>query len=574
MNFNMLACAEEIPADIIFFNGKLITMAEEEHVAQAPEALLVQNGKIAKLGTHAAIFELKRPATQMVDLKGATLMPGFISPHTHPEVSAYLHTFVDLSGFSNRTPEEVWNRLRKAVDETPQGEWIYAKGFDPILVPGLEAPHIGALDRIAPHNPVIIIAQSMHSAWANTPAFKKVGVTAKTSVSNPGSYYAVDADGKLTGLIAEIAAMQPFMQAGLEQIDIKANFQGVMRDYGKHGITSIGTAGVIAKDDKPIMMMRWLSAKNPGLFLKFLAMVGKLPEREPTVRNFLYIKADTPELVPEQPERKDDHFQIIGVKLWYDGSPYTGSMYLSQPYKVSRLMQKGLGLPTNNRGISVVAREVFRERLRTYHRRGFQLAIHSQGDKSTHDVFEDMETLLAKSPRKDHRHRLEHCLLVPPDMIVRIKQLGLTPSFHINHLYYYGSALNDQIIGQKRAAVMLPLHTAYKNKLRFSLHADQPMYPEDPLSLIATAVQRKTRDGRLLGEDQSIPVYAALRAMTIDAAWQLGMEKKLGTLEMGKYADFAILDQNPLQIAPGQIRNIKILATYVAGIRTFVSKQP
>ena len=561
---SVFAYCEEPARDTIFYGGPIVTMNAESPMA---EAVLVRDGKIEQVGSAKEILALRDARSELIDLQGNTLMPGFISPHTHPDLSAYLYSFVDLSGFTNGSPEEVKEKLKSAIAEASPGQWIFCRGFDPILIPGLKTFTIEELDAMAPQNPVFILAQSMHSAWANSAAFEAAGITAQTPAPAPGSYYEVR-NGKLTGLIAEVEALKPFNEAALKAIDIKSNFVGVMDAYSAHGITSIATAGLFAKDNKPIMLLRWLSAENPGFFVRMLGFVGLLPERHGAPRNFVYMKSDTPDLIPEAPDRSDPGFQIIGVKFWYDGSPYTGSMYLSQPYLDSELMQQGLGLKPGTSGSPVLKRDVFRSRLEKYHKAGWQIAIHSQGDQSSREVVDVLEEILKENPRKDHRHRLEHCLLLPPDLMEKIKELGITPSFHINHLYYYGEALRDDIIGPERAAKMLPLKSALDEGIRFTLHADQPMYPEDPLSLVATAVHRQTRNGQTIGEDQAIDIQSALKAVTIDAAWQIGQEKDLGSIEVGKMADFVILDRNPLD-PEAALRKIKVQATYRSGRKIY-----
>jgi len=558
----LLSCGPNPVPDLVFHNGIIVTMTKSTSQPE-PEAVLVRNGKIHLVGSRDHVFKEAGEDAKVVDLKGATLMPGFIAPHTHPELSAYLHTFVDLSGFRHSTPEEVMQALRKAVASAEPGEWIYCKGYDPILVPGLNKPEISELDELAPNNPLVILAQSMHSAWANSRAFAELGITAQTEPPEQGSYYEVK-QGKLTGFIAEVAAMKPFMQAALPTIDIKQNFQGVLDGYAENGITSIGTAGVFGEDEKTLMLMRWLSAEDPGLFLEILGLVGVLPERKPSVRNFVYLKADSPFDLPDSPERTDDSFQIIGIKLWYDGSPYTGSMYLSEPYMESQLMQEGLGLEKGTSGSPVLPEEDFEALIRKFHDQGWQLAIHSQGDQSNREVMKVLENVLRSSPRSDHRHRLEHALLLPADVLPSVAQNNVTVSFHINHLYYYGRALQNEIIGD-RADEMLPLRSASSQGIEFTLHADQPMYPEHPLSLVQTAVERKTREGLVIGDAEAITVRKALEAVTIDAAWQLGLENRLGSIEPGKDADLVILDANPLDVPLSEIRMISVLATFISG---------
>ncbi len=559
----LICCGESPTPDLIFYNGTIITMSSKAE-SGSTEAILVRNGKIHYVGSQKEAFAQARTNAKSIDLQGATLLPGFVAPHTHPELSAYLHTFVDLSGFRHSSPEEVMSALKRAVEDAEPGEWIYCKGFDPILVPGLEKPDISQLDAMAPDNPVVILAQSMHSAWANSRAFAELGITANTKPPEQGSYYEVDADGNLTGFIVEVAAMQPFMKAALPTIDIKENFQEILDGYADHGITSIGTAGVFGENDRSLMLMRWLSAEEPGMFLNLLGFFGILPERKPTVRNFVYLKADSPFDIPSEPQRDDPSFQIIGIKLWYDGSPYTGSMYLKEPYLESDLMQNGLGLPPGNSGSPVVARDEFETLVTKFHNQGWQLAIHSQGDQSSYEVMQTLEKVLLENPRQDHRHRLEHALLLPQDLLSKLAQNGITVSFHINHLYYYGEALRNDIIGD-RAESMLPTRSAFSSGIKVSLHADQPMYPEDPLSLVQTAVNRSGREGEIIGESESIDIRQALEAVTIHGAWQLGLEDRLGSIEVGKDADLVILDANPLITQPSLLRKIQVLATFVSG---------
>jgi hypothetical protein len=166
---------------------------------------------------------------------------------------------------------------------------------------------------------------------------------------------------------------------------------------------------------------------------------------------------------------------------------------------------------------------------------------------------------------KGARHRLEHGVLLPPELLGKMKRLGITPSFHINHLYYYGEALKNDILGPARTEKMLPVGDAKKHGMHISLHADAPMYAEDPFSMLQTAVTRETRQGTVIGAKQAISVMDGLRALTIDSAWQLGMETKIGSIDPGKYADLVVLDRNPLKADPRSLRGIRVMKTYVAG---------
>jgi predicted amidohydrolase YtcJ len=270
-------------------------------------------------------------------------------------------------------------------------------------------------------------------------------------------------------------------------------------------------------------------------------------------------------LLPEKKGEPNDFYDIIGIKHWYDGSPYTGSMYLREPYLNTDFTREVMQLPENYSGIPLIPKEELQDFIRKYHENGWQIAFHVQGDAATQEVIDAFANLESELSFSDRRHRLEHNLLLPSEAANRIKKLGLTPSFHINHLLYYGDALEDELLGTVRAQAILPVKTIKDAGIPFSLHADQPMFESNPFRLIQTAVERKTTSGRILGAAEKIKVLEALKAMTINAAWQIHKEDQIGTLEPGKYADFIVLDKNPLEVSTNQLGQIKCLQTYVNG---------
>jgi predicted amidohydrolase YtcJ len=566
----LAGCATTGQSRTILYGGDIVTMSDTP--SEVVEAVFVENGKIISTGSRDEIFKHKTDATRLVDLKGNTLMPGFIGVHTHPDLAAYLYSFVDLSGFTYRTKDEVWARLAQAVKETKKGEWIFCKGFDPMLIKGLTAPDIKYLDSIAPENPILILAQSMHSAWANSLAFKKMGITDKTPDPAPGNYYEKDSQGKLTSFIVETEAIKTMAADAIKVFNIKENVIKVSNEHLGNGITSITTMGLA--NSKAFILYEHLSTHHPKLIHNVLGMLGVLPDRKPTVRHFVYLMHTTPSLFPEKVENGDDFFKVCGMKLWYDGSPYTGSMYLKEPYLNSDLMTKGLKVPANHSGQTVIDKQEFYDAVKKYHELGWQVSAHSQGDRSTEEVLDVFEQIQSKSSVKNRRHRIEHGVLLPPELLAKMKRLNMTPSFHINHLYYYGSALKNDILGAERTARMLPINSCSKEGLYYSLHADAPMYPEEPLSLLQTAVTRKTREGEIIGPHEAISVMDGLKALTIYAAWQLNMEKKIGSIEPGKYADLIILDKNPLTVDPGSLRDIRVLNTFVNGSEVWNPQGP
>jgi len=547
---------------LYIYNGTVITLENEQPEANA---VFVDEGKIVAVGSDTELRLHLKETTQIIDLKGATLLPGFIDPHTHPVASSFLHGMIDLSGFTHDSQKEIWNHLESKINNYSPGEWILCKGFDVVLVEDLVPPHITYLDSISPNNPLLILSLSGHSYWGNSLAFSAAGINKSSPNPSGSSYYGRDAGGTLNGYISEQAAFQPFRNTVINTIGsdvLKEKCVIVLDEYAANGNTSITSMGITAYDPDVIRLYQHLSSEQTSLLNKVLQRLGLLPRRKPTVRNFVFVRDDADHLLPFSPNNGDDFFKMSGVKFWYDGSPYTGSMYLNEPFKSSSVNQEKIHVPLGHSGKALWKNDEISNRIKQYDSVGWQVAVHTQGDRA---ISETLDAFEKSGISKNSRHRLEHCLLPSKKAIQRMVKLGVSPSFHINHLWYYGEALEDHIIGQERTDEILPLKSAENNSLIFSIHADQPMFESNPLSLLHTAVNRKTRYGNLFGKSNKIGVEQGLKSLTINAAWQIKMENKIGSIKPGKYADFVILDQNPMMVDPEKIKDIHVLQTIVNG---------
>ncbi len=555
--------------DFIIFGGDILTMEDQNPNV---EAIYVKDGIIKAIGSQTEVFAYQNESTAIIDLEGKTLLPGFIDIHAHPLLSALMLQMSDLSGFTHKTSKEVWSALDKYVKEAEPGEWIIGKGLDPILTKGLTSPHITFLDSIAPKNPVLIISQSLHSFWANSLAFDAVGITSDTPNPSESSYYEKDKDNKLTGFFAEQEALEPFKHRIAQLYGIDRLMQGaidVLDNHAKKGMTTVAALGLTATEKNQLLLYDHLCSEDAKPLFKIFQWLGKLPKRSPLPRFFVYIRHDAAHLLPPSSENGDDFYKVLGIKHWYDGSPYTGSMYMKDPYLESKLTQEGFRIPKGHRGKSLVSKKELEGFIQKYQSNGWQIAIHSQGDQAIEEIIEVIETVNQAYPVPKYRHRLEHCLLLQEESIEKMVSLNITPSFHINHLYYYGDALQKSILGTERADNILPVKSVSNRNFPFSLHADQPMYESDPLSLLGTAVNRQTTAGDTLGLAQSISVLEGLKSLTIHSAWQLHMEEKIGSIKKGKYADFVILDKNPLKVSQDDLRDLKVVKTIRAGLSIF-----
>ena len=250
---------------------------------------------------------------------------------------------------------------------------------------------------------------------------------------------------------------------------------------------------------------------------------------------------------------------MSGVKLSQDGSLQGLTGYLTQPYHQQPAGSK------NFAGYASRSRAALAASVLKYHRAGYQIAIHANGDAAIDDVLHAFRAAQAAFPRTDTRHRIEHCQTPREDQLDAIRELGITPSFFVGHVYYWGDRHRDRFLGPERAERISPLASAVRRGIRFSVHNDTPVTPVNPLLLVWCAVNRLTRDGRVLGPRERIPVMDALRAVTIDAAWQNFDEATRGSIEPGKFADFVVLAESPLTVDPVRLKDIAIVETVVGG---------
>ncbi|HSP55677.1 MAG TPA: amidohydrolase, partial [Dehalococcoidia bacterium] len=466
---------------------------------------------------------------------------------THPELSAQCYSWVDVSGFTHRNVEGVERALRDAAGQTPEGQWVFAFGLDPMLTAGLGTWDRHRLDAISPLNPMAVMIQSMHTLFVNSAALQAAGIDENTADPGGGGRFQRDSSGAPTGVVMEQPAMNVFMRFMFQSMDAWEGWLTEQyRRFRLAGITTLGVAGVFV----PMPLM--------PLFEK--ATVAPDGVRAVAYRHFT-----RPETYAWTPATDPDRLRVQGVKLWYDGSPYSGTMLLDEPYLDSQLCCDTLGIAPGTRGHANVGKDELRAMLAGFRRRGWQVMTHTQGDRSTREVLDAYEEALRGIEDTDHRWRLEHCALITSEDMARARRLGVALSFHANHVYYYGPELRESILGPERAERLMPVGTAIRLGHRVSLHTDSPMYPPEPLRLMRTVVTRQTRTGEKLRASEAITAHEALRAVTIDAAWQLFAEERCGSIEVGKYADFAVLERNPLEVPPEELDTIAVTGTWLGG---------
>lgn len=533
--------ADHGDAEIIFENGPIHTMVDG---AQPAEALAVRAGRILAVGTQEAVAAHRGTQTQVIDLAGRAVLPGFVEPHMHSAL-AVLEDWLDLTPFTTKSIDEALAKVKAAAQKAKPSDWIQAQGIDPSLMPGGPIT-LQMLDGAAPDNPVFILESNGHIAYANSKALAAANVTRDTQ-DPPQGRFVHDANGDLTGRLEEMPAFVPFMKvmpmpgpqeaiASIRRLFDKAASVGCtsMNDMG------IGTMGV-----------------------QDLALLEAVMKTEPPVRYSGFLTSDHMDkwvelgLTPEK--NGNDRFRLKGIKFWSDGSNQARTGYQREPY-----------LNSESRGALNYTAEQLVAGVQRAHDLGWQVAVHANGDAAIDTTLDVLETVLAKSPRSDHRHRIEHCSVLHPEQIDKMAKAGVSPSFLIGHVHFWGRAFRDEILGPDRAMLYDPCASALEGGLKISLHSDYNVTPIEPLRYVDNAVNRVMADGgEVLNPAECISVMEALKAVTIDAAWQCRMDDIVGSLEAGKYADLVVLDRNPLAVEPAEIGELKVVETWLEGKRHF-----
>ena len=533
--------------DTIFINGKIITMESQNSEF---EAIYIKDGLISEIGNTEDIIKNVNWNTKVIDLKGKTMMPGFIEAHCHPIGTAIIDQVLNISGYNYNTRAEIINAIKTEINNSNNDDWLIVFGWDPVMVDDLENPSLSELNDISPNRPLLILTQMMHHGFINSAGYKRAKITKDYPILSGAGKFLKDNNGELNGVIYEVTALQYILKqlpkTPSSAIQLLLNIQ--YSKYAKAGFTSIGVLGPIEKGGYPLDFMYNLASQK------------NMP-----IRTFIYGLENQIDSANWQPNYGHDKFRLKGVKLYMDGSPYTGGAAFKDAYENSHITLNRIGLNPNHYGEVNYSLNEFIPLVEKYHNQGFQIAIHVQGEVAIDIALDAIEYALINQPRENHRHRLEHNALITTEQINRAEKLGVTLSVFIDHIYYYGDKL-DQIVGEERTQRYMPLGTAMKIGNYTTIHTDNPVTPVNALRPVETAILRKTRiTGKIVGSQERLTKFDALKAITINPAWQFIEENNIGSLELGKFADLVILSENPFDIDAENYQNIKIESTWLSG---------
>ncbi len=531
----------------LYVGGAILTMNASNAVV---EALAVEDGRIVAAGNEADLRKWADASARVVDLRGKALLPGFIDAHSHFPGVGITAVYADLNSppvGPVTTINDVVDQLASKAEETKAGHWVIGFGYDDTLIAEHRHPTRADLDRVSTDHPVAAMHVSGHLAAVNSRGLSELGIDSDTPNPVGGVIVRDPISAEPNGVLEEIAA------DGIKKILFSPGIVDSIRILRAGAKAYIGAGVTTAQNG--------LATKRQIKSLALASRLGLLPLRlvlwpdEQTAGEMLDGRFEFSSYDPEW-------LRIGAVKLVDDGSiqAYTG--YLGQPY------YRVPGDDPYYRGYPLMSAEELAERVARYQGAGLQVAVHGNGDAAIDDILDAFEYARAKFPRDDLRSVIIHAQMAREDQLERMARLHVIPSFFVLHTFYWGDRHVGIFMGPERAARMSPLRSAAEHGVRYTLHCDSPVVPMEPLRLVWSAVNRRSRSGSVIGESERVSVMQALRAVTIDAAYQHFEEDLKGSLEAGKLADLVILSASPLR-DPEHIDEIRVLETIIGGDTVF-----
>jgi predicted amidohydrolase YtcJ len=526
------AATAGVEPDLVLLNGRIYTVNDARPQA---EAFAVKNGRFIAVGSNDEVRTLATARTEVIDAAGMTVTPGFIDAHSHPSgIRELTGVNVDL-----RSIREIQEAMRNKAAETELGYWVTGYKYDDTKLREGRPVSRKDLDEAVPDHPAMIGHRGGHTGVYNSKAFELAGVTAQTPDPPGGKFYRED--GELAGKVAE-RARRVFNGVG-KTVQVtrevrQAGIRHISEQMTAAGLTSVHLTG---------------SGRETFTALQDAHAAGEMRFRMyffPSGGSAMFegLKA-----AGIRTGFGDEWLRIGAVKYGADGSASERTMRMSTPY---------VGRP-DDYGILTMTQEEIHEAVEDAHRHGFQIGIHANGDVTIDMVLNAYERVQQLWPRPNARHRIEHCSLVNPGLLERIKAVGAIPTPFYTYVHYHGNKWVEY--GQEKMAWMFAHRSFLDYDIPVAPASDYMPGPFSPLMAIQSMVTRKDFDGRVWGDNQRITVEEALRICTRNGAYASFEENLKGSITAGTLADFVVLSDDPHTVDPDHIKEIQVVRTVVGG---------
>jgi hypothetical protein len=520
-------------ADLILFNGNIVTLNSKQPRAQA---VAIKNGRFVAVGNNNQVLLHSCKGAKKIDLKCKTAVPGFIDTHVHGGSLGRCLSQVNLR--DTKSIREIQKRLRQRTKRTPSGEWVIGRGLDQEKLAEGRFPSRFDLDEAVPNNPVFLTRVCGHLGVVNSEALRLAGITEKTRAPEGGCIDR-DENGVPNGILRENALNLVYDVLPKQSVEQETHACLLAcRKMVEEGIT---TAHWIVSSSSEMRALQKLKGQN-ALPLRIYALIPV-----EWLNNLEELGLST--------GFGDDKLKVGSLKILLDGSLGARTAALKKPYNDA----------PETAGMMLYSRRQLKAFVEKGHELGLQLAIHAIGDKTIEAALNALGKTLEKTPRKDHRHRLEHVSVLDQKLVYRMRELGVLASVQPHFI------ISDFWIADRLGETRNKWAYAFKNLLRARVKvmagSDAPVEPVSPILGIYAAVARKTNPQEKLSFDEALKMY------TINAAYGSFEEESKGTIEAGKLADLVVLSQNPYKTDPEKLEDIKVEMTVVDGNVVYARRQ-
>ncbi|MEZ8132786.1 MAG: amidohydrolase [Porticoccaceae bacterium] len=554
------ACTEKpalVAADTIYFNGNVITLDSNELMA---EAVAVKDGKILAVGDNETMMSLSNQDTHQVDLKGKTMLPGFVDGHSHlsgvaiQAVTANLLPPPDGPGQNIAMLQRTLRDFMATSEMVKQHSVVIGFNYDDSQLEEGRHPNRHELDAVSTEMPIMITHQSGHIGVYNSKALEMFGINAESDDPSGGIIQREAGSKEPNGVLEENAHFALLYKI-IPPFTVKENvaaMKAAEMQYLSNGFTTIQDG----KTDPTTLGLMAQYAADGGFTADVVVYADVAGMTDHTILNG-----------PLHSGEYVNRFRIGGVKLTFDGSPQGKTAWFTKPYLVAPSGQDASysGYP------AFTDAEALKWYLMAYEN-NWQMLTHTNGDAAIDQLIKIANQTAKAFPGKDRRTVMIHGQFLREDQIAAIDDLGIFPSLYPMHTFYWGDWHRDSVAGPERAENISPTGWLIDRGVKFSIHSDAPVTFPNSMRILDSAVNRTTRSGAVLGKAQRLRPMDALKAMTIWPAYQHFEESSKGSLEVGKLADMVVLDENPLTVDPVKISAIKVVQTIKEGVSVYIAQ--
>lgn len=545
----------EVNNTTVYYNGDILTMVGE--TPNYAEAIAVKDGKIIFVGSSDEAMKVAGAGHAMVDLKGKTLMPSFIDPHSHFINSLGMSSQANCSPSPVGEADDVAGIIRALKNlqqdkNIPEGKLIMGYGYDDTVMPEGKLLNRDDLDGAFPNNPVMVMHVSLHGAVLNSKAMEMFNISENTETPPGGIIVRKPGTNEPYGLIMETAFLPIFSNLPKPSEDeLMQQLRDGQMIYAEAGVTTAQEGASHLHDVKIIQN----GADAGALFIDVVSY--------PFITEFDSIfKMYT----AEDFGKYNNHFKLGGIKITIDGSPQGRTALFTTPY-----LTGGPSGEENWLGESTFPQETVNQMLKSVYDKGLQSTFHANGDGAIDMCIKAHEYASGDDPTKERRTTIIHSQFVRKDQLDKYVEYKMIPSLYTEHTFFFADA-HIKNRGLEQASFISPMKTAIDKGLKPTNHTDFNVAPIDQMMVVWTAVNRVSRNGEVIGAEERVTPYQALQAITTNAAYQYFEEDRKGSLETGKLADMVVLSDNPIKVDPITIKDIQVLKTIKEGITIFERK--